>query len=79
MSRTRSFQDHNFLVWEVYATGGPHGFSDDPNIVFNCLTQPKLRSRVMNIGEDEADAQRIVAEATPAKLLDLFEKAREIT
>ena len=78
MATTRTFQDHDLLAWEVYATGGDHGFSDDPHVVFNCLTQPKVRSRVAELGEDESDAQRILAEASDEVLLDMLQRAREI-
>ena len=74
----RSFQDRNFLVWEVYSSGGRHGFSDKPHVIFNCLTQPVVRSRWTPLGEDEADAQRRIAEASDADLLAMLEKAPEI-
>jgi hypothetical protein len=74
----RTFQDHNFLVWEVYPSGGRHGFSDNPHIIFHCLTQRDIRSRYMEGETDEATAERMITEATPAELLDMLERAREI-
>jgi hypothetical protein len=74
----RTFQDRNFLVWEVYPSGGRHGFSEHPNIIFHCLTQRDIRSRYMEAGADEAAAGRRIAEASPDELLHMLEAAREI-
>jgi len=74
----RTLQDRNFLVWEVYSSGGKHGFADDVNIVFNCLTQQEIRPRYVPMQMDEADAQRKIGEASEAELLEMLERAREI-
>jgi hypothetical protein len=74
----RTFQDRNFLVWEVYPSGGRHGFSDNPHIIFNCLTQRDIRPRFMDGGATEADAERRVVEASPEQLIGMLEQAREI-
>jgi hypothetical protein len=74
----RTFQDRNFLVWEVYPSGGKHGFSDNPHIIFNCLTQRDIRPRFLDGGTTEADAERRVVEASPEQLIGLLEQAREI-
>lgn len=76
---SRTFQDHDFLVWEVYPSGGRHGFSDNPHVIFNCLTQQNLRPRYVPLGRDEADAQRRIALMSDEELLELFERAREIS
>jgi hypothetical protein len=75
---TRTFQDRNFLVWEVFPSGGRHGYSRNPHLIFNCLTQPNLRPRWIAGGGDEAEARRVIAEATNARLLELLEEAAEI-
>jgi hypothetical protein len=74
----RTFQDRNFLVWEVYPSGGRHGFSDNPHIIFNCLTQRDIRSRFIEGGTDEAAAERLLADASPAELLALLDRAQEL-
>lgn len=74
----RTFQDRNFLVWEVYSSGGKHGFSEDVNIVFHCLTQQEIRPRYLPMGMDEADAQKAIADAEPPDLVAMLERAREI-
>jgi hypothetical protein len=78
MATTRSFQDHDFLVWEVYASGGRFGFSDNPHVVFHCLTQPAIRPRVIELGRNEADAERMLREMSSAELVELLEGAPEI-
>lgn len=74
----RTFQDRNFLVWEVYPSGGAHGFSDNPHIIFNCLTQKQLRPRYADLGSDGADAQRRLVEASDAALLTMLEQSSEL-
>jgi hypothetical protein len=74
----RTFQDRNFLVWEVYPSGGRFGFSDHPHIIFHCLTQRDIRSRYTELGRDEAAAERIITDASRDELLDMLEQAREI-
>lgn len=75
---TRTFQDKNFLVWEVYPSGGRHGYSRNPHLIFNCLTQRDNRPRFISGGGDEAEAQRIVAESSDTELLALLEGAAEV-
>lgn len=75
---SRKIQDRNFLVWEVYPSGGRHGVSDDPHVVFNCLTQDDVRPRFAALGIDAADAQRQITDMSDAALLELLENARDI-
>lgn len=74
---TRTFQDRNFLVWEVYPSGGRHGYSRNPHLIFNCLTQPDIRPRFIADGVDAAGAQ-LVVESSNAELLELLERAADI-
>jgi hypothetical protein len=75
---SRQIQDQNFLVWEVYSTGGTHGFSEEPFVMFHCLTQRDLRPRRIRLGHDEGEAQRLVAEATDAELLAMLQRSQEL-
>lgn len=75
---SRTFQDRNFLVWEVYSSGGAHGFPDNPHAIFHCLSQLEIRPRAIEIGRDEADAQKLIAEMSDAALLELLEHAKDI-
>jgi hypothetical protein len=79
MSDTRTFQDRDFRVWEVFATSGRHGFSDHAAIVFNCLTERDTRPRSLTLNGDAADVQKTLETSTPQELLALLERASEIT
>lgn len=76
---SRTFQDENFLVWEVYPSGAKYGFSEDPFLVFHCITDRGLRPRKLQVTGDEADAERLVVKASPAELLDLLGKSRTLS
>jgi hypothetical protein len=75
---SRNFQDDNFLVWEAYASGGEHGFSDNANVIFHCRTDRSLRSRAAQVGGDNAAAERFLRTAEPKALLALLRDAPEI-
>ena len=74
----RQIQDGNFLVWEVFPSGGEMGFSSDPFVIFHCLTQRDLRPRRVGLTGDAADAERIVRQSTDAELLAMLERSREV-
>lgn len=75
---SRSFQDDNFLVWEVFPSGGRFGFDDDVNIIFHCITDRRMRPRFVATDDDSADAQLRVLQASAADLLALLNNSREI-
>jgi hypothetical protein len=66
----RTFQDRNFLVWEVYPSGDRH--------IFHCLTKPELRSRFVEAASGDGTGRIPLVDATPDDLLDLLERAEEI-
>jgi hypothetical protein len=74
----RTFQDRDFLLWEVYPSGGRHGFSSNPHIIFHCLTERDIRPRYLEAGGDESSAGRTIAEASSEELLSMLESAREL-
>jgi hypothetical protein len=69
---SRQIQDQNFLVWEVFPSGGRLGLSTDPYIIFHCLTQRHLRPRRHRLPGDEAAAERVVRQASDTELLALL-------
>jgi hypothetical protein len=76
---SRTFQDHDFLVWEVYpTTGGSHDTAEQAQLVFHCLTNRSIRPRRTAGGGDVAAAERRVVEASDAELLGLLEGAQDI-
>jgi hypothetical protein len=76
---SRTFQDDSFLVWEVYPSASNFGFSEQPNIVFHCLTDRALRPRALPVTGDEAGAERLVVTASPTELLGLLKQSREVS
>lgn len=75
---SKTFQDENFLVWEAFPSGGSFGFDEDVKIVFHCVTDRRLRPRYIDTDEDSADALQHIERATPAQLLEMLERSREI-
>lgn len=75
---SRQIQDQNFLVWEVFPSGGDLGFSNDPYVVFHCLTQRDLRPRRVRLQGDEADAERVVRRAPDPELLQMLQHSSEL-
>jgi hypothetical protein len=73
---SRTIMDKNFLTWEVYASGGP---SDQPNIVFNCLSNRMIRPRYVRAEGDGADAERVVSEASNEQLQQMLSQAAEVS
>jgi hypothetical protein len=74
----RTFTDENLLVWEVYASGGRHGFSDNAHLAFHCLSDPSMRPRTLTQGGDNAEAARLIGHAEPERLLALLHQAEPI-
>lgn len=75
---SRTFTDENLLVWEAYPSGGDFGFSENPYVVFNCLSNRLLRPRRVTHDGDEADAERTVRQASASELAGMLQRAREI-
>jgi hypothetical protein len=75
---SRTFQDENFLVWEAYPSAAKFGFSQDPFLVFQCITDRGLRPRSLQVTGDAADAERLVVRASPAELLALLRQSKTV-
>jgi hypothetical protein len=75
---SRTFQDHDFMVWEAYPSSGPHGESEQAHLVFNCLTSRAVKPRYLVAGGDQADVERRVVEADEAELRAMLGRAIEI-
>ncbi|MBI4409277.1 MAG: hypothetical protein HY561_06185 [Gemmatimonadetes bacterium] len=74
----KTFQDENWLVWEAFASAGDFGYSTRPHIVFHCVTDRSLRPRYCEQEGDKADAERVVASASPNELLELLHRAQPV-
>ena len=75
----RTFVDPDLLLWEVFPSAGDYGFSSNPHLVFNCLSDRAARPRFVELDGHEASAETMLFEATDAKLLDLLERSRIVT
>ena len=75
---SRTIQDPNLLLWEVYATAGRSGFPDHARMVFQCLTDPGRRARFIEREGDKSDVENEVATLPQARLLELLDSAREL-
>jgi hypothetical protein len=75
---SRTILDADFLNWEVFASAGDLGFSEHPQIVFNCISNRWLRPRAVEVEGDSADAEKLVVERSDAELLKLFQEARPL-
>jgi hypothetical protein len=75
----RTIHDRNLLTWEVYPSGAPLGVNEEPQIVFNCLSNRMLRPRYVSMAGDEADAERRISLASNEELLEMFERSREVS
>ncbi|MGH7468872.1 MAG: hypothetical protein ACRENP_13020 [Longimicrobiales bacterium] len=72
----RTFLDPELMTWEVYPSAGAHGFSRNPHLVFNCLSNRAERPRVLDVDGDSASAQKLVLAASESELRDLLVKAQ---
>jgi hypothetical protein len=76
---SRTILDQNMLTWEVYPSGGAYGVNDQPQVIFNCLSNRMLRPRYVSLQGDEADAERRISLASNEELLDLFLRSDEVS
>ena len=75
---SKTFQDADLLTWEAYPTGGPDDSSHRAFVAFNCLSNRMLRPRFITWDGDEADAQRVIMEATPEQLQEMLQRSEEV-
>jgi hypothetical protein len=71
----RTFMDPDLMTWEVYPSGGAHGYSRNPNLVFNCLSNRAEPPRFIDVEGDEATAQELVSRASDRELLALLQQS----
>lgn len=76
---SRTFQDRDLMVWEVYPSAGDFGYSERPHLVFNCLSDRLLHPRFVELEGDEADAERLVADSSEPQLSALLEQSTLVT
>lgn len=79
---TRTFQDHNLLLWEVYAAaprrGRDQASREQARIMFHCLTDPVRRARVLLRDEGRSAAEAMIAAAGSTELVELLASSKAL-
>ena len=75
---SRNLRDANLLEWEVFASAGDFGMPDRAYIVFNCLSDRRLRPRYVRQEGDKAEAEALVAGIAEPELEALFSQSVEL-
>jgi hypothetical protein len=69
---SQTFLDENLMTWEAFASSGNYGLSEQPRIVFNCLSDPGIAPRYLQRSGGEAEAEGGVFASDDATLLELL-------
>jgi hypothetical protein len=75
---SRSFQDPDLLIWEVYATTGASGAPDHAHIIFHCVSDPSRPACYLKQDASLAASQRTLAALSPEELRDLLGEAEPL-
>ncbi|MFP4624446.1 MAG: hypothetical protein ACOC3J_01540 [Gemmatimonadota bacterium] len=76
---TRILQDQDLLLWEAYATSGEFGFPEGSRMVFQCLSDPARRARIVQREGDKSDVEGELARLSDDDLLDLLDRTEEVS
>lgn len=72
---TRTFQDADLLVWEVYAAAPRSGAGHGARLVFHCTSDPDRRARVLETDGDRTSAAKEAASVSDQELRARLEAA----
>jgi hypothetical protein len=75
---TRTIQDQDLQLWEAYANSGEFGSAERAKIVFQCLTDPSRRARVLPRHVSRTDVEHEIATLSDGELVDLLTGAQEL-
>jgi hypothetical protein len=75
---TRTIQDNDLLLWEAYANSGEFGSAEQAKIIFQCLTDPSRRARMLPRHAPRAAVEQEIATLPDPDLLDLLAGAEEL-
>lgn len=76
---SRTIQNPDLELWEVYATSGRAGFPDHARMVFQCLSDPGRRARFLDREGDKSDVEHEVATLASPELVRLLDSAEELS
>lgn len=75
---TRTIQDSGLRLWEVYANPGDFGSAERATMVFQCLTDPDRRARLLPRRAARAQVEEEVKRLSEEELVALLEDAAEM-
>lgn len=75
---SRTLVDDALNRWEIFATTGPHGYSDPARLLFRCLSERGLRSRALPVEGGKAEAEHLAGTATTEELREMLSRAEAI-
>lgn len=76
---TRTIQDQDLQLWEAYANSGDFGSAQRARIVFQCLTDPGRRARVLPRDAARSVVEQAVVTLPEAELVQLLNAAEELS
>lgn len=66
------------MQWTAFVSTGKQGYSNDPHVVFQCMSVPGVRPRWTKATGDEADAQGTLMRMSEAEVRALFDQSVEL-
>jgi hypothetical protein len=75
---TRTFQDQDLQLWEAYASSGEFGSADRAHLIFQCLTDPGRRARMVDLEASRSAIEQKIVDAEPQRLSELLGQAVEV-
>lgn len=69
---SRRILDGDFRSWEVFVNTGPSGFSKPPRLVFRCVSDPSVPSRMAPFQGEPNAALTFVESGPEAELVALL-------
>lgn len=72
---SRTIMDGDFREWEVFVNTGRSGFARPPRVVFRCVSDGTIPSRMAELPEEPVSAATFVQEAPAEELRTLMEGA----
>ncbi|MDT8340154.1 MAG: hypothetical protein RQ751_01460 [Longimicrobiales bacterium] len=76
---SRRILDADFRTWEPFVNTGPSGFSRPPRLVFRCVSDPSLPSRMTGFSGEPEAALTLVETGAEAELVRLLEEGAPIS
>lgn len=76
---SRRIMDGEFRNWEVFVNTGPSGFSAPPGLVFRCVSDREVPSRLAPFHGEPAEALAFVESGEAEALLGMLESGRPLS